>query len=253
MKLNHKIEITGIIGCMCFSLIALMYGMNLSAQPQITAYTEIGTNCISDRFFIKTAGLAAYQFRNNNIEAGLQTDLKSNNEKIASGYEVSLSRRFFIRNYPFEVQSFFILTPFSNLFHATNLGFLTKMRRNHFAIQAGTNFRTYVYHNSRINEYESSTTSKIRETWNLMYSFSYYLKPVDHWWNIGLSITDIDHFNINQETNPFWILGTSCKLRSNLRLYGETLYKSAGAFNLHVNYFGFYFRTGLIWNINLKT
>ena len=35
-----------------------------------------------------------------------------------------------------------------------------------------------------------------------MYSFSYFLKPTDENWNVGLSVTNIDHFVINQETNP---------------------------------------------------
>jgi len=240
MKTNLTISIF-------FSVLCFITGRNLMAQTQVSVYTDLGRNNVSDGLFIKTAGFAQYQFGKYKCEAGIQVDFKSNNEKVLSGYNFKLSRNCLIRNFPLEVESFYILTPFSYLLHETNWGLLINIKLIHFAIIAGTDFRTLTITESFE---EISTNNKMHERWNLMYSFSYYLKPLDNPWNISLSITDIDNFVINQESNPVINLRTSYEPGSRLNLFIESWYKSAGAFNLASNYFGFFFRTGIIWKIN---
>ncbi|MCD6597395.1 MAG: hypothetical protein J7L04_06895, partial [Bacteroidales bacterium] len=123
------------------------------------------------------------------------------------------------------------------------------IRPKHFIIRIGTNFKTYALNKKAISNYEIDTDTKIKENWNLMYSFSYYLKSFDNLWNVGISITNFDYFIINQETNPVFNLNAWYKPGTPLKLFIETWYKSSGAFNLSVNYFGFFVRTGIIWNI----
>jgi hypothetical protein len=83
-----------------------------------------------------------------------------------------------------------------------------------------------------------------------MYSFNFFLKPTDEQWNVGLSVTNIDHYIINQETNPVFNLQGFYKLKSPVKLFAQAWYKTAGITNLNLNYFGFFLRTGIIWNIN---
>ncbi len=227
-----------------------MSGIILIAQPQVTAYTDLGQTSVSDGLFIKTAGLGRYKFGKNRVEAGFQFDLKSNNENTISGYSISASRELLIKNFPFEVQGFYILTPFSDIFRETNWGVMLNIKRDHFVLRIGTNFRTFAFTQKAIEYYELQESSKIHENWNLMYSFAYYIKPLENYWNIGLSITNIDHFIINQETNPVFNIRALYEVSSPINLFVESWYKSAGAFNLSVNYFGFFFRTGIIWDIN---
>ena len=242
MKTNMTISI--FLSVFCF-----VPGINLRAQSQVSGYTDLGWNNVSDGLYIKTAGLAQYQFGKYEAGAGIQIDLKSNNKNILSGYNFYLSRNCVIKNFPFEVQSFFLLTPFSDILRETDWGFLLNIKLNHVAISAGTNFRTTSF-TKNISSYESATKNKLREPWNLMYSFSYYLKPPDNPWNIRLSITDIDNFVISQESNPVINLRASWELNSRLNLFVESWHKSSGVFNLAKNNFGFFFRTGIIWNIN---
>ena len=220
------------------------------AQPRINAYTDVGKNNASDGLFIKTASLASYQFGKYNVETGFQLDLKSHNKNIFSGYRIAASREFMIKDFPIGLQGFSIWTPFSDILRENNWGILLNFRRNHFATKIGTNFRTFAYTQNAIELYEFETNTKIHENWNLMYLFSYHLKPIENHWNIGLSVTNIDHFIINQETNPVFNFHALYQISSPLKLFAESWYKSAGAFNLNVNYFGFFFRTGIIWDIN---
>jgi hypothetical protein len=242
MKTNLTISIF-------FSVLCFLPGRNLMAQSQVSAYTDLGWNNVSDGLFIKTAGLAQYQFGKYEAGAGIQIDLKSNNKNVLSGYNFYLSRNCMIKNFPLEVQSFFLLTPFSDILRETDWGFLLNIKLNHVTISAGTNFRTTSF-TKNISSYELDTKNKFREPWNLMYSFSYYLKPLDNPWNLNLSITDIDNFVISQESNPVINLRASCELSSRLNLFVESWHRSSGVFNLSKNNFGFYFRTGITWNIN---
>ena len=122
-----------------------MSGIILIAQPQVTAYTDLGQTSVSDGLFIKTAGLGRYKFGKNRVEAGFQFDLKSNNENTISGYSISASRELLIKNFPFEVQGFYILTPFSDIFRETNWGVMLNIKRDHFVLSIGTNFRTFAF------------------------------------------------------------------------------------------------------------
>ena len=233
-----------------FALLCLIPVTDLKAQTRVSAYADIGQTQVSDGLYIKTAGLARYQFGKNAIEAGVQIDLKSNNENVFSGYSINASRQLLIKNFPLEIRGFWVRTAFSDELHETNWGMLLGIQRNHFAMRIGTNFRCYAFTKNAIEDYGFDENTKFRENLNLMYSFSYYLKPIDNYWNIALSMTNIDYFIINQETNPVFNLAAHYKLNPALDLFAESWYKSAGAFNLSVNYFGFFFRKGIVWCIN---
>lgn len=220
------------------------------AQTGVTGYMDLGSNNVSDGFFVKSALLAQYQFGKNSIEAGLQLDLKSNNERVFSGYSLRYSRLLQIKKFPFEVHGFFLRTLFSDLLRETNWGVVLDMKHNHFTMQLGTEFRSFAFTPKAIDAYGYQEDERIRENWNLVYSFGYHLKPVDYQWNVGLYVTNIDHFVINQETNPVLSLRGRYRVSLPLDLFMEAWYKSAGAFNLSVNYFGFFFRTGIAWDIH---
>jgi hypothetical protein len=244
--MNSKIITYVLIPLICF-----IPGLNLLAQYQTTLYADIGKTVVSDGLFVKMADLTSYRFGKNKLEAGLQIDILSNTDRVFSGYNTEFSREWMIKSFPIETQAFFILSPFSDILRETNWGMLLGIYRNHFTIKIGTNFRTYAYNQKAVTSYSIETDTRLHENWNLMYSFNGYIKPIDNVWNIGLSVTNIDHFIINQETNPILNLRFAYKFKPSFKVYFESWYKSAGALNLYVNYFGFFIRTGIIWDINL--
>lgn len=223
----------------------------MMAQPELTIYTDAGKNNTSKGLFIKSATMGCYKFGKNRVGTGFQLDLKNSNNYGFSGYTINISRNLLTKRIPLELQGFFVLTRPYDLLQETNWGTLLKMKHKRFGMELGTNFRTYTLTKQAIKDYDSDKHStKIHEVFNLMYSFNFFLKPTDEQWNVGLSVTNIDHYIINQETNPVFNLQGFYKLKSPVKLFAQAWYKTAGITNLNLNYFGFFLRTGIIWNIN---
>jgi len=232
-----------------FIFLVFLLMNDLYAQPRLLAYSDIGSNNASSGLFLKAAAMGHYQLGKNSFDAGFQMDLISSHKPLFSGFSGKISRQIVIKKLVFEIQSFYIHSPFSTDLKETNWGILLDINPKHFTIKFGTDFRTYAYNKSAAELYGFDQSNKIHENWNLVYSLGYYVKQHEHIWNLGLTITNIDHFLINQETNPAFNLRTHYQVRSSVDLFLETWYKSAGAFNLSVNYFGFFVRTGIVWEI----
>lgn len=223
----------------------------LSSQPGISVYSDFGSNNISKGIFIKSVALGSYKYGKNSFETGIQTDLKNYHKKGFSGYTLSAARNMAIKDLSFELKGFYVKTFPSEILTETNWGALMAMRHKRLDMSIGTNFRTFSLRQKSANRHEiDNNHNRINEISNIMYSFGYNLKPTDETWNLCLTVTNIDHFTINQETNPVVILKGMFKLNPPVTLYIQACYKSAGVTNLVLNYFGYYFRTGIIWNIN---
>ena len=224
---------------------------NLTAQPGFTIYTDLGENNVSGGLFIKSATMGHIKSGKNRLETGFEINLKNNNHVLFSGYTINASRFFLIKSHPIELQGFCTWAYNSQLLRETNLGALLNMKRSRFEMKIGTNFRTYAFRNQVIMDYGIDKSSvRIHENFNIMYLFVYYFKKADDHWNIGLTVTNIDRFTINQETNPELSLRGLYKPGSQISLYAESWYKTAGAPNLAINHFGIFIRTGIIWNFN---
>ena len=232
-----------------FACFIFMSGVNLTAQSYLSLYTELGENNVSHGLYFESAVIGQCKFGNNNLGTGFQFDLDKSYKTIFSGYTINASRHFVIKGIHLELQGFCIRTDFSQILCETNLGAFLKMNRNHFEMTIGTNFRTYSFSQKAVKDYEiERNAAKITEVYNIMYSFRYNLKPLDSRWNAGVSVTDIDYFVINQETNPILNLYGFYRLSSPVNLYTSVSYKIAGATNIAVNYFGLFLKTGIIWN-----
>lgn len=222
--------------------------LELKAQQALSIYTDFGSNNVSRGTYNKTAAFTCFAKGGNTIEAGLQIDIRNLNNQGFSGFSMKASRKVMIKHLPIEIQGFYIwLNPVGMLVE-TNWGAQLMMRQEHIEISVGTELRTFSlksFSDERINQ-----SPKLHETYNMMYSFSYYLKPTSEKWNIGLKLTNIDHFIINQETNPLLNLCGSYRINSHTGFYIELWNKTAGLTNLIPNKFGFFVRTGIVWNLN---
>jgi hypothetical protein len=228
----------------------LLQSAFLSAQVKVTAYTETGENNASEGLYLKTAAMANYNFKNFHFAGGLQSDIISNYSKIISGLNLKISDEFKFHKLNTEIQLFFIRTFFSELVKEKNMGILFKLRFSHFLIDIGPDFRRLGYTKKAISKYgivENHTYWY--DNWNTVYSVTYNIKPVSSGYNAGLTITNLDNFLINQVTNPAMNVHGSFKICKSADLIAETWYKAAGIFNLNPNYYAFFIRTGIIWNI----
>ena len=222
------------------------------AQLQIASHLDMGSNNVSEGLFIRHAIAEAYEYDKFIFKGGLQFDLKSPFGKYFTGSYLEVGRNFEIKNFPISAQAFFIYNPFSQLVKETNWGISATARTGHFFYRLGTNFRTYALTSKAKDIYDGQSSEKIHENWNVMYLVGYNLKPSENNWNVGITFTNIDRFIISQDTNPAFYLHGKYNISDPWSLYAEAWYKSAGAFNISVNYFGFFFRTGIIWTPELS-
>lgn len=230
----------------------LLFSAKVQAQLLFSTYFDTGNNNISNGLYIKSSTSGSYQINKYRVKGGIQFDLKNAGSGFHSGTNLLVAKEFYIREFHFEAQGLILYNTFSPLIHELNRGVLIKIPRKHFNYKFGTEFRTYHITNRAKNDYNITSNKKLNENRNLIYLIKYSLNPPEHKWNVSASVTNIDHFLINQETNPMINVEGRYEVSSLLTLFGESWYKSAGSLNISSNYFGFFFRTGIIWEPNLK-
>jgi hypothetical protein len=263
----YKRACSGIMKSVIFYLAWTLVASDLSAQPfdlppqlssleasfRLPAYFEIGDNNISDGIFLKTAVMPTYEFGKYTAQAGVRFDLVSNNENVLSGFSLMASRDFMIRNFPLDLKGIFIRTGYSGVIHENKWGLLLNTGTKHFRFGLGTSFRTLALNKEEAGNLNDSLNTKIHENWNMIYQFSYYIKPIGNKWNIDVSVTNIDYFNLSQETNPIFKLGAIYNVSPPVTFFIDSGYQSAGIINMNTDYFGFFIKTGIIWNIQKKS
>jgi hypothetical protein len=228
----------------------LSYYTNAYPQTNITLFTDVGSTNVTQEYFLKSATMGQYSFGKNQVEAGFLFNLKTTNENTLGGYQFQASRDLSIKNWPFKIQGFWLQTIFSDLLRETNWGIALKKPTKHFEILIGTEFRTYAFRDDAIQTYGiENEATKMHENFNLIYSVGFNLKPPENIWNAGLSVTNFDYFFINQETNPILCLKGSYKFKAPISLISQFWFEESGIANVYANYYGFYFRTGIIWYI----
>lgn len=224
-----------------------------SAYPQagLSLYTDFGKNNVSEGLYLKSAVTGFYKLNRTTLEGGILAGLKDKKHTGLSGYSFSVSRSLIDRKTKLIIKGYGIIANPSKIVMESDMGVLIRMSHSRFNMEIGSDFRTYNLRQKAISDKVYSRNAlRINEIYNIIYLFNYNLKPDDETWNIGLTITNIDHFIINQETNPVINLSGRYKLRLPITLYAEAWYKYAGVTNLELNNFGYFFRTGIIWNIN---
>jgi hypothetical protein len=108
------------------------------AQPGLTVYADLGQNNVSDGLFIKSAVLGHFKFGKNRLETGFETDLKSDNDPLLSGYTINASRFLITKGSRFEIRGFCTWTRNSEFLRETNWGALLNMRRRRIEMALGT-------------------------------------------------------------------------------------------------------------------
>lgn len=176
-------------------------------------------------------------------------NLKSENDLFFSGYRFGATQEFAVKQIPFSAQAFFTQN-YDAMLRETNWGLDVSKEWKHIDLVLGTYFKIYSFRNEVIKTYGiEEDAEKLKEPFNLLYSFTYRLKPPGNSWNVGLTVTNFDYFLYNQETNPLFNLNGTYKLNESLELFAQAWFEASGIFNINACYFGYYFRTGIKWNI----
>lgn len=229
-------------------IISLVLPKRTNAQGEFTMYTETGTTIVCP-VYLKTAVLAEATIGKFGLGAGIQYDLKNTIRSGLSGYYFDVSRKIWIGKFPIRTEVSITKLPFSDYFIETDYGIILNADFRHFIISSGPNFKTYGLRREG-DAIDKDNNLIINESWNLMYSFSYCIRPVPSEWNLLLTLNDYDDFTFNQEINPGLNLEARCQLKRGLNLFMKTGYRSAGVTNTNENFFGIFIKAGIIWKIN---
>ncbi len=228
-------------------LILLMLAFSLPARSQLNLdYSlDLGQSNVSQGLYLSTALVADFCLDNYTLDAGVQFQLIHPAHRVFSAAEFAASRGFYIGKQALAVEAFYLYRNFSDLMFSTDWGLAVSTRLRHWQFDLGQDFKSYRVREKALS-YETEG-NVLRENFNLIYHIAYFINGPEKTWNISLSLTNRDHFLINQETNPMLSLRAESFVSSTMKLYLENWYKPAGALNMSAHYFGYFLRTGLIW------
>lgn len=222
---------------------------NLNAQVQLSAFSDVGHSNISEGIYLKTSANINYKYRNFALQTGFSNDIISNNTSLFSGFKLNVSHFFKIRQKEYSAKLFFISTTLSDFVNEKNYGLVFSAEKERFNLKIGTGFKRIGYTQHAIETVGLLSNENVYEIFNPLYSVSYNVNKPTKTWNVGIGLTNMDYFVVNQATNPMTTIFGHYTLSESVRLTAQIWYKTAGAFNLHVNYFGLFFRPGIIWKL----
>ena len=224
------------------------------AQWGASAFMDVGSNQVSNGVYANWLLMPEYKIKPFTFSIGTELDASKTNSKALSGYRASGEYTFaFSEENPLSVQLSYMGKRFGTALRETNTALQLNYQRQHIRFSFGNAARVYTYTRKGMELYNLNPDYKrLTELGNWLYRFGYYIKPFDADWNLGLNITSFDYFIYSQETNPIFYLEGNYKIKDNWKLRADFWYKSAGALNLSVNYFGIVARVGVIWELSKK-
>jgi len=233
-----------------FSLAPFWFNLVLNAQSRLEGYFDFGKTQVSKGFYSQFSNIGSFEKQKWGMQAGYQLGLVQPQDVIFNSYFGNLYRKFTIGSIPLDLSAEYIWTAISPDLRETNWIVFAGTTLNHWQFGLGTSTRTYRLSNKAANEASIyNPDSRITEKWNIMYHAIYVLKPSENKWNLSASLTNYDHFIIQQENNPMFNLRFDYKINNPLSLYSELWYKPAGLMVIRVTYYGMFIRLGVLWKI----
>ena len=232
-----------------FLILSVTFSMK--AQQKVSAFFDMGKNNVSNGFYLKNGIGGSLMVHSYKVSAYTQLSYISNNPRFLSAIHASVFKELLINEYPVETDIYFILNRFSENLYSSDWGmWVSKNFGRHYYLSLGANFKTYAVNSSARKEYNfDKSDAKIHEDFTLIFRTGFSLKPEDNYWNAAFYITNMDFFLINQSTNPMFLLNAEYSATPKLKVFVDAWYKTAGLFNISTDKFGYFFRTGIVWEI----
>lgn len=224
--------------------------MGVRAQFVLQSYLEVGETNVSEGIYLKNGYRGQYHYDRFLLEAGLLAELNRSNTVRISGVELAVSRDIKLKQFPTTIKAFYLMNIVSEYFYESNAGLTLDLKGwNHLGLSVGNNLKTFTYTSLAMDEFQlSATNRRFTEYFNLIYDLTAYLKPIGNEWNLGISLTNIDQYVLNQSTNPMFILGSNFSIKPGLTMNVDIGYKRAGIMNISAHHFGYFVRTGISWS-----
>ena len=228
-------------------IICIIIFQNIQSQTSTSIYLETGENYASSGLYTDINGSFSASIQHWQFEASAGITLTKTRENIFNALSLDLSRAFIIKEIPLSAKVFYQWKPFSERLHEQNAGFIFTYNIKSFGYQLGLNTRIFNLTNQQTDMYNYEQTV-IWEPINLMYKIT-YTHPFSDKFDFRAAITNFDAFIIQQETNPMLITNLIYRISNSTRFNLGIGYLQSGLMNMRVNYFGYFIRGGVQWDL----
>ncbi len=235
-----------------FLTILFVYAASyLSAQFKIELFTGVAVNPI-DQPFLASAGFSpGFQYKRFAIDYSMDFNINKREQKVINAVSTNLGYKFKILENNSALYLFYCNKPVSQMMKINNMGLKLDFNLKKWAFTLGNNFNFYKFSDNAVEVYNITDNHYLLEAANLMYSIRYNFMDQGNPWNVYLNLSNFERYIIEQEINPMLNLGfTWQKEQAAPKLFADLWYQTAGFNNIRVNYFGWFFRTGIKWEIN---
>jgi hypothetical protein len=234
-----------------FFIITITWSVaDLNAQFMLEGQMDLGNNNLSRGIYLQFSNFGYYEKNYWGAQAGYQLGLVQPQDVFFNSWYINAYGKIPLGKIKLNLGGEYLWTAFSPEMREINWIIIARTSLKHWQFALGNNTRIYRLSRKTANtDLNADPDSRIIEGGNLMYSFSFAIKPLENKWNLMLTLTDYDRFIIHQEMNTLVNMRFDYKVSKPVSLYSELWYIPAGVQNLQADYFATFIRIGARWEI----
>lgn len=231
-----------------FFFFLVLVSFSLSAQEDSLKYTDLkryfvgGSNANVNNYF-KVNTFIELQRGQWGFESGIGINTFGSENVYFDGFLLASSYLFIMQGQRLKTSAMYVWNPyFKEKIHEHNFALKLTYVLPHFDLELGAHGR--VLHPYKTQSYPVNSLAEM----NFIYNFTAYMLNRNNRYNIYLSMTNIEPFQLERFSTPSFVLGFRYS-KNVFTFLVEARYTPIGLTNIHVNYYDFQLRGGLLWRI----
>lgn len=222
----------------------------VKSQFKVDVYGGMAVNPIDQPYLITLGHSPSFMYENFFAQYSLDLNINQRDVKTFNAVSVSVGYSFDIKNSHLGLSLFYCYKPVSHILNINNTGIKLIYAFKKWFFALGNNLNIYRFNKNAAEIYGITDDQYLVESANIMYSIKYYFREEGYDWNAYINISNYDIYIIEQEINPMLNVGiTYLRNEKWPTFYVDFWYQTAGLNNIRVNYFGYFYRIGALWEI----
>lgn len=226
-----------------YQLIALLFAPSLlNAQITTDFSAQLGTTQASGGPFTKWQSCLNYSWQDWSVGFTGGLTFSATRSNRLDGIRIHGQRKLPLREHGSRLNVFYQWTPFSSRIQEQHIGGYFNYPIRKWDLSLGFNSQI-ISLRPGYRAKKAEPQKRLWEAFNLLYRAE-FTQPINQQANLKLALTNYDHLLLNQESNPFLLVGGDYQIGKQSKLYFDIAYLEAGLFNIRVNYYGVYAKLG---------